>query len=197
MDQLAQNYNPETFVFSSPKKQNELMVCKMKKPILLQFPKMKVLSEEITKSVELEFTSETGYSSKVLAFLERLHSFIIGYVHEHSQKWFGKDIPLENIKQMYKISTTFVLSSKSEIMNSRGEVLEPCEIVKGNVLECISKLSCIVFTKDTFYIYWELCTAKLHKKIERVPKFGFIEDPEDLEEIDNFSENEEEPITFF
>ena len=53
----------------------------------------------------------------------------------------------------------------------------------------------IVFTKDSCFVNWEICTAKLHKKIERVPKFGFIEDPTDTNNSEN--ESEEENITTF
>ena len=53
----------------------------------------------------------------------------------------------------------------------------------------------LVFLKDSCFITWEICTAKLFKKINHVPKFGFIEDPED-----NYEEPDPEPeelISFF
>ena len=45
----------------------------------------------------------------------------------------------------------------------------------------------VVFSIDTCFVNWEICTAKIYKKLLRVPKYGFIEDPDDrtLEKSDD------------
>ena len=201
---LADTFDPETFLFSKPKKYKnaEIMVCKIKNknndPVLVQFPKMTIASD-YTKFVELDFTSETGYNKKVHTFLVSLDTFVMGYICQHSEQWFGKLIPMENVKDMYIPSQPntmkFIFDKvKSEVINKRNEKVELSEIIKGVTLECISQLKFIVFTKDTCFLQWEICTAKVHKKIARVPRFGFVDDPDDESETE---ESDEEIVTFF
>ena len=207
---LADTFDLDSFIFSKPKKykNSEVMVCKIKnknnEPVLVQFPKM--LVNEYSKFVELEFINETGYNKKVYNFLSKLDEFVIEYISTHSEEWFGKKIPLENITQMYtkfikapktsdnRCTINFVFDKlKSQIIDKKNDSLEITELVKGVTLECISQMKYIVFTKDTCFVNWEICTSKLHKKIIKVPKFGFIEDP--IDNSDN--ESDEEIFTFF
>jgi hypothetical protein len=209
---LSDTYDPESFIFSTPKKLKnaDVMIGKIKNkdsdPILVQFPKM--LVTDYTKFVELEFINETGYNKKVFNFLSKLDDFIVKHIHDKSSGWFGKTIPLENVTHMYnkfikapktsdnKCTINFVFdTSKSELIDKKNEPLDTSEITKGVTLECISQMKYIVFTKDSCFVNWEICTAKLHKKIQRVPKFGFIEDPSDNNNSEN--ESEEENITTF
>jgi hypothetical protein len=208
---LADTYEPETFLFSKPKKlkNSEVMLCKIKNkhkdPVLVQFPKMTI--SEYNKYIELEFMNETGYSKKVYDFLSKIDDYVVQHISSVSEEWFGKSIPSENINLMYnrfikapktsenKCTINFVFdTSKSQLINKKNELLDTSEIVKGTVLECISQMKYIVFTKDTCFVNWEICTAKVHKKITKVPKFGFIEDTTDLS--DNES-SDEETFTFF
>jgi len=169
-----------------PKKCKETMVCKIKNnnkdPVIVQFPKM-VLVSEPSKNIELGFTERNGYTSKVMDFLESFDKFLIGYISKNSEKWFGKNIPIENIESMYnKTGSTIHFSNYSEFIDK--------SIAKGIIVECISQLKYLVFTKDSCFINWEMCTART--KVNRVRKFGFIEDPED-----NSDSEIDENITFF
>ena len=201
----------EQLKFSKPKKykNGEIMISKIKKgsePILVQFPKMSIASD-YTKFVELEFTSDSGYSKKVYNFLSKLDDYLITVISKNSEEWFGKQIPMENINVMYnkfikapkssenKCTINFVFDKKkSQLINKKDEELDVSELVKGNTLECISQLKYIVFSKETCFVNWEITTAKLHKKIVKVPKFGFVEDP--IEQLSD-SDTDEENLTFW
>jgi hypothetical protein len=157
-----------------------------------------MLSSDYGKTIELEFMNNNGYNNKVKEFLSKFDEFITNHMSNKSDEWFGKNIPVENILQMYKKTVCdnkirFIIS-KGEIINRNNENLETTEIVKGVILECICQLKYIVFTKDSCFLHWEICTAKLHKKVSRVKKFGFIDDPNDQSD-DELSD--EESITFF
>jgi hypothetical protein len=200
---LADTFEPESFIFQKPKKYKnaELMASRIKnkhnESVIVQFPKM--TSDDYNKMLELEFTSETGYNKKVKKFLLNLDDFVTDYISTQSEKWFGKTIPIENVKNMYKPCVNenkvkFVFNDTTELIDKREERLDTSEIVKGVTLECICLLKYLIFTKDSCFLHWEICTAKVHKKIQRVPLFGFIEDTDDQ------SDNEEltdEIITFW
>jgi len=204
-DFLADTFDLDSFRISKPKKyRTDLMVAKVKnknkEPIIVQFPKMTI--SDYTKFVELGFLSKTGYSKKVHDFLSNLDEKLINYIASHSEDWFGKQIPLTSVTQMYnkfiKVNENgdfinFVFDKKSELINKKNEILHDSELVKGETLECISQLKYIVFTKENCFMTWEICTAKLHKKYNFVPKFGFIEDQ--LDESDD--ELDDEKFTFF
>ena len=83
---------------------------------------------------------------------------------------------------------------KSEVLDKRNEKIDITEVKIGNTLECISQMKYIIFSKDSCYVTWEVCTAKLIKRVLRVPKFGFIEDKEDFM---NEEPEEEDIIHFF
>ena len=198
---LADTFDPESFIFSTPKKYKtaEIMASRIKNKnkerVMVQFPKMTVASK-LAKNIELEFITGNGYTKKVSSFLSRLDDFVINFIVSHSEEWFGKPIPIENINQMYKrtnVTLKFVLA-KSEFINKQNEIVPRDEIVKGNTIECISYLKYIVFTKDTCFLHWEICTAKIHKLMKKVAKFGFIDDPDD-ESDDELSDEDE--VTFF
>ena len=201
---LADTFVPESFIFSKPKKYKnaEIMGSKIKnrnnEPILVQFPRMNVLN--FSKTLELEFVNETGYNKKVQTFLSQLDSFTMDHIFTQSEKWFGKNIPLENVKQMYnpcikenKLKFVFDIS-RSQLIDKRENSISTAELIEGVVIESICLLKYLIFTKDSCFLHWEIDTAKLHKKVQRVPRFGFIED------LDDQSDNElsdEENITFF
>jgi len=205
-DFLADTFDLDSFRISKPKKYRaDLMVAKIKnknkEPIIVQFPKM-LLESDYEKFVELSFLSKTGYSKKVYDFLSNLDEKLINYITSHSEEWFGKQIPLTSVTQMYnkfiKVNENgnfinFVFDKKSELINKKNETLHISELVKGETVECISQLKYIVFTKENCFMTWEICTAKLHKKYSFVPKFGFIEDQ--LDESDD--EIDDEKFTFF
>ena len=201
---VTDEFDVESFKISKPKKykNGEMMISKIKnknnEPVLVQFPKMNLLKFE--KSAELEFTSEKGYSKKVIDYINKLDTFLTEYISTHSEDWFGKIIPTESVSKMYTkcIKTENALGSvlfvfdktKSQLIDKNNENLEISELESGVTVECISQIKYIVFTKETCFVNWEICTAKLHKKVNVVPKFGFIEETTD-------SESESEILTFY
>jgi hypothetical protein len=177
------------------------MICKIKnkskEAVFIQFPKMKTISD-YTNCMELEFTSETGYSKRVVSFMERLDAFVADLIVEKSMDWFGKSIPKENIESMYRHSIVdkrikiVFEKSRSQLIDKQNETITFDQIAKENILEAICMLKYIVFTKDTCFLHWEVAKAKLYKKTQRTENFAFIEDPDD-ESDDEF----ENSITFF
>jgi hypothetical protein len=165
--------------------------------VIIQFPKMKV--SQWDKFVELEFVNQSGYNKKVNTFLSQLDNFIIEYISQESEKWFGKTVPIENVKQMYtpcvkenKIKVVFD-KTNSHLTDAKSESpLDSSEIVENVTLESICQLKYLIFTKDTCFLQWEICTSRVHKKYQRIPLFGFIEDLND-----NMDSDDEETITFW
>ena len=201
---LIDSYNLDLFSFTVPKKCNNAMICKIKNDsndVLIQFPKMSVVSEE-NNIVELEFKNEKGYNKKIYDFLAKLDDIIVNYITTHSEDWFGKKIKLTHITQMYN---KFIKPPKSSennctlnfkikentLIDKKNENISTSEIKKGNTLECIAQMKYLVFSKDSCFVTWEICSAKLFKKINHVGKYGFIEDPED-----NY-EDSDDNISFF
>ena len=211
---LVTDYDVENIIFSKPKKYTNYLISKLKYPevqeMCIQFPKMK-LSSVSEKNIELEFLSESGYSSKVYNFLSKLDTFIVESLVKNSEDWFGKVIPIDNIKQMYNnfikapktsenkctLHFDFKIRKselKTNIIDKKNNTLEVSDLKVDDTLECISQLKYIVFSKDTCFISWELLTVKVSTQKAKVKPFGFIEDPCDNEEIDS---DEENLVTFF
>jgi hypothetical protein len=187
--------NLESLVFTKPKKHEDFLVCKVKYPeaegFKLQFPKMKIVSENPKKNIELEFISDSGYNKKIYNYLSKLDDFVIKYVTDNSEEWFGKKIPQESIHQMYnkfikapktsenKCTINFSFNKNTNFIDKKNETLEISEIKQNSTVECLAQMKYVVFSKDTCFVNWEIDTIKLYKKVLRVPKYGFIEDPED------------------
>ena len=55
----------------------------------------------------------------------------------------------------------------------------------------------IVFSKDSSFVQWEILTGKMEKKVLKVPKNGFVEDPEDRDIPEDDSDDEPEINSFF
>ena len=199
---LIDSYNLDLFSFTVPKKCNNAMICKIKNDsndVLIQFPKMSVVSEE-NNIVELEFKNEKGYNKKIYDFLAKLDDIIVNYITTHSEDWFGKKIKLTHITQMYN---KFIKPPKSSennctlnfkikentLIDKKNENISTSEIKKGNTLECIAQMKYLVFSKDSCFVTWEICSAKLFKRINHVGKFGFIDDPDDKPKCDSDDED--------
>jgi hypothetical protein len=201
---LVEDFQAGSFTFSKPKrhKNGELMTCKIrnidKEPVYIQFPKMNACTD-FSNCMELEFSSTTGYSKKVATFLENLDLFVVNLISERSQAWFDKTITTEHINSMYKKSINenrlkvAFDKTTSLVVNKQNEVILPDEILKGTTVELIGLLKYIVFTKDTCFLQWEVCKAKLYKKTQKVEHFSFIEDPDDESDDEDFNDS----ITFF
>jgi hypothetical protein len=174
---------------SKPKVQKEHYISKIKydtDDFVLQFPKMSIVSFD-EKHIELEFI-ESNFTKKTREYLKTLDEFLIETISLHSEQWFNKKIPVENIKTMYKPFHEDILKftrNGEEIVNKKDEPVS--DIKKGDFLECICQLKFLVFSKDTCFITWELGKGRYHKKIQKVPKFAFIDEPEKESDSEEYS----------
>ena len=209
---LVEKYNIDDILIKQPKKYTEYYVSKVKykeSELVVQFPKMIFSEDPGEKNIELEFINNKGYNKEIYNFLKHVDQFIIKQIQEKSQEWFEKTIPGESVKKMYnsfikapkssehKCNVNFSLKvSKNEVksvfLEKRGNEIDFSEFKKNEIVECIAQFKYIFFSKDTCFPVWELVSAKLHKKVLKVPNFGFIDDPDDQvvesddEEIESF-----------
>ena len=176
---------------------------------------MTIQSSEITlKNIELAFKNQTGYNKKIQTFLKDLDSHIIDVVTENSKEWFGKKIPMDSVVKMYRstvktpeipedpetINVSFSAKKSellTELVNAKNEPVDFTEIKPGNTLECIIRLKYLIFSKESSFVTWEISCAKIHKRVHRVPKFGFIENPDDQHEKCDSEDEDLEIYTFF
>jgi hypothetical protein len=191
--------------------------------LVVQLPKMKVVDNfiqseevEVPKNVSLEFiNNKSKYNKEVYDFLSKLDDYIINFIHKNSLEWFSKEIPLDFLSKMYnkfikapkdsesQCTMNFSLKKTKEkldcvLMDNKKNELELSDFKKDSLVECITQLKYIIFSKDTCFTIWELCNIKLYKKIKRVPKFGFIEDSTEVNNQDSTSDFEvEEDYSFF
>jgi len=199
------NYKIDNTIFSKPKKYSDYLVSKVKYPVdqietpfIIQFPKMIISSDPDEKNISLEFKST---NKELYNFLSTLDQYIIKYISNNSEEWFDKKIPLETIKKMYnsfikapqstenKCTLQFSFKTQKNELKTLFVDKKDCEIdfsqFKTNeVVECIAQFKYIIFSKDTCFCTWEISSLKLHKKVQKVKKYGFIEDPEDVEIVD-------------
>lgn len=201
-DYLVSNYNLQDIILQKPKKNGEYFVSKVKysgNDFFIQFPKMKIATS-FEKNVELEFSSSSKYSKEVYNFLSRLDDHIIESISDKSEEWFSKKIPVEHVNKMYN---KFIKAPKTlndnctmnfivkgcEFLDKKNNTLDVSEFSIGLDVECIAQLKYILFSKDTCFTYFELHTAKLHKIVNKVKPYGFIE-------LESESESEDEEISF-
>lgn len=208
--------NLEQLVFTKPKKVGNFLVSKIKycskessleEPFLLQFPKMTIVNVE--KNIELEFKNDRGYTKEVYDFLSKIDTFVIDQISIKSEEWFGKKIPTGSVAQMYNkfikapITTknnctlNFCLSKKKELVNQKNESIDLPELSKNATLQVIGQLKYVIFSKDSSFVQWEILTGKMQKKVERVSKNGFIEDPDDHVIIKDDYDSDIEINSFF
>jgi len=204
-DYLVSNYNLQDIILQKPKKNGEYFVSKVKysgNDFFIQFPKMKI-STSFEKNVELEFSSNSKYSKEVYNFLSTLDSHIIESIANKSEEWFSKKIPIEHINKMYNkfikapktlndnCTMNFIVKA-CEFLDKKNNPIDISEFSIGLDVECIAQLKYVLFSKDTCFTYFELHTAKLHKMVNKVKQYGFIESEPESE-----SEDEEISFTFF
>jgi len=217
---LTNSYDLSKLSFTKPKKHGDFFICKViyddpeKKEMNVQFPKMVISSDPNYKSTELEFISYSGYNKEIYNFLSKIDTFIVDYISSNCEEWFGKKIPSESINQMYnkfikapktsenKCTINFSFGLKkgemvSSVVNKKNEDIPFTELKKGLTVECISKMKYIIFSKDSAFVNWEISTAKLYKKTQKVPKYGFVEDPDDIFVVPPESDEEIDVHSFF
>jgi len=214
---LVDSYNVENIHFTKPKKYTEYFVSKVKynesEELIVQFPKMTILENPSDKNIELEFTSNKAYNKLVYNFLRSVDKLTINKVQTNSQEWFGKSIPIESVKKMYnsfikapqttdsKPTINFAIKKSKEnvktiFVDRKGNEIAFSEFQAGETVECIAHFKYIFFSRDTCFSVWELVSAKLHKRIEKVSKYGFVEDPDDFHRVESDDE-EIDNIGFF
>jgi hypothetical protein len=210
----------KSIIFTKPKKHGDYMVCKVKYekeseqvPLTLQFPKMKIVGTT-PKNLELEFHGSSGYSKKVYNLLSNIDTHITEYITMMSEEWFGKKIPGDSINQMYnrfikspktsENNCTINLSFKTkkgelvtELVDRKTETISFDELTVNQLVECIAEMKYIIFSKDTCFVQWELCLVKMYKKVLKVPKYGFVDDPDDQDIPQENSDDELEIHSFF
>jgi len=206
MSRLVESYlNFEKLVISPPKKYSDYLVSKVKydnEEFVLQFPKMTISDDLTEKNIELEFINTKGYNKEVYNFLRNLDRFIIKSVQEHSQEWFEKSIPMDSLKKMYngfvkspqttenRSTVNFAISTKRSLFfDKKGNEIDSSRFERGEISECIAQFKYIFYSKDTCFPVWELVSTKLHKRVEKVPDFGFVDDPEDQREVESDDED--------
>ena len=208
MGYLISNYSMDKIQFSKPKKHGEHLVSKVKyssesseypESLVLQLPKMKIVTVG-SKNIELEFLgNKSKYNKEVYDFLSELDDFVINFVGSKSKEWFDKQIPMESIKQMYN---KFIKAPKTSDDNCTITITLPKvplipEFKEGDIIECISQMKYVVFSKDTCFTVWELCNVKKRTIRIKVPPFGFIENPEDDNSPESEDDNLPEDYSFF
>jgi len=214
---LVESYNLENIIFSKPKKYAEYFVSKIKyseEDLIIQFPKMILSEDPSEKSMELEFMSTKGYNKEMYNFLKKLDTFVINQVQINSEEWFEKSIPMESVKKMYnsfikapktcesKCNLNFGFKiHKTEIktlfLDKKDNEIDFSQFKKNEIVECIAQFKYIFFSKDTCFPAWELISTKIHKKTQKVPKFGFIDDPDDVTKCESDDEEILPTIKFF
>jgi hypothetical protein len=216
-----ENIDLNSLIFTKPKRHSEYLVCKVKYskedaevPMEIQFPKMKIVNQPSLKNIELEFQGTSGYNKNVYNFLSNIDNYIAEYITKMSEEWFGKKIPEESINKMYN---KFIKSPKTsennctinfsfkqkknelitELINRKNDPIKFEDLEMSQTLECIAEMKYIIFSKDTCFVQWEICTAKLHRKMSKVPAYGFVDDPNDRENVPDNSDDELEIHSFY
>jgi hypothetical protein len=206
-DYVVDNYSIDSISFSGKlRKQGEYLISKVKyknADLTIQLPKMKIKDILENKNIELEFTGSSKYSKTVQTFLSKMDEHILNNIFKNSEEWFNKKIPMDKLESMYtKIVKESALSctikkatsnsSSCVLVDNKNNELNLEDYKKDSVVEGICRMKYIVFSKDRCFTVWDLIVMKLHRKMQKVPKFGFIEDdPED-----NNSDNEIEDIDY-
>ena len=94
----------------------------------------------------------------------------------------------------------FTIKPTTYIKDNKNNELVLSDITNNDNIECITQLKYILFSKDTCFTIWELCSIKIikiAKRVHRVPQFGFIEYPEDEIFQDSEDNNLQEDYSFF
>ena len=202
-DYLIENYSIDNINISKPKKNGIFLLCKVNhdnNDFIIQLPKMK-FNLVNDKTIELSFLKNTSkYNKETMDFLNNLDEFITKHVSVNSGEWFGENIPIESVQKMYRKSVNIDSESSSmqfklkesknvsgvSFVDYKNNDLVLSDISENANVDSIAQLKYLIFSKDKFHAVWDLLIVKLHKeRVNRVPKFGFIEDPVDsLDSVD-------------
>ena len=173
MDFLINNYSIENVKISKPRKKNNILVSKVKysdyDDLIIQLPKMQVDSknEEILVLKKDSVISE--YSKKFNQFNNELYNHLTDKINKYSEEWFGKKISVENLKKMFINTNDFSInitkeveyySHKNELISEHSEL----SFLENEIVECICKVNCLVFEKESCKLVYDLVSCKFHKK---------------------------------
>ena len=155
MDYIVDKYSLENFKISKPKQVKNKYVSKVtidSEDLIVQFPKM-VINDITVDSLTLEFDNKSSsYSQKCYNFLGKLDSLILQHIYSNSPEWFGKQIPMDSIKNMYNsflkapknvdssVNITLAVTKKSLFFNYKNKSMDFSDI--NNTYSCavIAKL---------------------------------------------------------
>jgi len=85
----------------------------------------------------------------------------------------------------------------NKLTDHKGNPLDYSLLEPNDYMECIVKIKFLVFSRESSYLIWELCKMKkCQKRIQRVKKYGFIEDPS-TEDVPEYISDNETSLTFY
>jgi len=166
-----ENFVLDTIQLSSlkinkPSKKGEYLISKVRYSksekvgkFYIQFPKMKTVTiSEHTLTFELE-NAESKYSKQSFDFFKEIGESIINVVHQNCLEWFGKEIPVETLREsMYSdfvkdslITLDYSLKTCS-VLDKKDNPVVFNELQQGIKCDCIGHIKNITFTKESFYI---------------------------------------------
>ena len=186
MDFLINNYSVENIVISKPRKKNNILVSKVKysdyNDLVIQLPKMQVGSKNEEILVLKNDSKNSEYSKKFNEFNNKLYTHLIEKINKYSEEWFGKNISVENLKKMFVVDNNISINITKEVeyyshKNELISELSELSFLENEIVECICKVNCLLFEKESCKLLYDLISCKFHKKrINRVKPYGFIEE---------------------
>jgi len=151
-------------------------------------------------TAELNGTSKTLYN-----FFSEIDSLNILAAKQYSKEWFGQDMSLEDLNEMYK--NTIVPAKDSDSLPSiRIRISEnvkvfdsdrkeaPLALVNGNNITVILSLKGLNFCATAFNTNWEIAQIKVHTQLKPkkavLNEYAFLSDPEPEFDIPTESDSE-------
>lgn len=185
----------------NPNKRNENVYCSKvmldSNELQFQLQKTEIEINKETSKCKINISDE-----EIKSLFFGISKVIISKTSENSEKWFGKNLSVDDCSQIYKEACTndvlhcfidsdtiFFDSSKTEL-----NVEELPDKMKGI---CLVKCGMVVFTKTSFFIRWELSQFKFKKEKNKAPYEVYLSDYSivDLEEHNTPIEEDADNLT--
>ena len=159
-------------------------------PMVIQTP---VISFKKYNNTHIELLLDHS----MLRGINKIDNYIINQISDNSQEWFGSELSIEEIRDIYKSSISFPLdeydvaslrlnySDKLKIYDKYNPHLELKHLEQNIPVIGLIKLNCIVFYKHTCVPQWEIISMKLKNNITNKLKSCVIADEENETEEDN------------
>lgn len=157
---------------ADPIKQDGLYLSKVQhhnKDLVIQTPK------SVIASIDGEDTIEITIDSDFKSFLDKYDNFVINLTHEHSNKWFSKELSKSQVSQIYKkphndvdgVNTVSFKIDENVLVYSRDKQMNLSDLEPGMEVIILVHASYIVFYKTNCIPYFNALHIKLkEKKIE-------------------------------